>query len=314
MKKIIGMGNCLVDVLVKLADNKALNDLNLPAGSMQLINIKDNEKIELYLKDTEKRRVPGGSAANTIKELANGGVEVGFIGKIANDDNGNFFAQTLQSVGVKTLLTKGDSGEATGVANTFITPDGQRTFATYLGISGSLSADNVSPEMLRGYDMLYVEGYMVQNHDLIDYVMTEAKKQGMTICLDLASYNIVEADLDFFKHLLTDYVDIVFANEEESHAVTDKKPHEALLELGGLCEVAVVKLGAKGASAMKGNEVVKVPACDVAKVVDTTGAGDYFAAGFLKAFINGEDLKTCLTKGGELSAKVIQVVGCPILD
>lgn len=313
MKKIIGLGNCLVDVLVQLPNDEILESLGLPAGSMQLIDIKEKEKIDSCVGNMEKRMIPGGSAANTIKALGSAGVGAGFIGKIADDANGSFFAETLGGVGVKTFLARG-KGAATGVANTFITPDGQRTFATYLGISGSLDTSDVRTEMLDGYDILYVEGYMVQNRRLVDFVMSEAKRRGMKVCLDLASYNVVEGNLEFFRHLLTEYVDIVFANEEESRAVTGKAPGTALLELGDMCETAVVKLGANGSSAKKGGEVVSVPACEVPLVVDTTGAGDYFAAGFLDAMIHGRDIEGCLLQGGRLSAKVIQVVGCPIFS
>ncbi|MGN1213582.1 MAG: adenosine kinase, partial [Bacteroidaceae bacterium] len=249
--------------------------------------------------------------ANTIKALSRNGVGVGFIGKIAADDNGDFFASTLERVGVKTFLTRGE-GEATGVANTFISPDGQRTFATYLGISGSLGADEVKAEMLDGYDIVFVEGYLVQNRPLVEFVMSEAKKRGMEVCLDLASYNIVEENLDFFNHLLKDYVDIVFANEEESRALTSASPEEALALLSEMCETSVVKLGARGSSARRGTETAVVAAQKVEKVVDTTGAGDYFAAGFLEGYIKGESLADCLARGGGLSAEVIQVIGCPI--
>lgn len=311
MKKIIGLGNCLVDVLAKINDDRLLAELGLPSGSMQLIDSIEKEKIDLRLQYESKTNVPGGSAANTIKALAKAGAEVGFIGKVADDEKGRFFAEAMQSVGVKTMLAKGTDG-ATGVANTFIQPNGQRTFATYLGISGSLSADDVKPEMLEEYDILYVEGYLVQNHMLIDSVMQMAKKQGMTICLDLASYNIVENDTEFFRYLLESFVDIVFANEEESKAFTGSEPMTALGQLAAMCDIAVVKLGANGSSAQRGNEVARVDAPEVAQVVDTTGAGDYFAAGFLYAYINGESLEKCLQKGGELSAEVIQVIGCPI--
>lgn len=313
MKKILGLGNCLVDVLVQLADNEQLLSLGLPAGSMRLIDLNEKEKIDTFVCNVENRRMPGGSAANTIKALGSAGVGVGFVGKIANDSNGDFFAQTLESVGVEMFLSRGE-GAATGVANTFITPGGQRTFATYLGISGSLCPDDVSPRVLDGYDLLYVEGYMVQNRDLMDYVMSEAQRRDMKVCLDLASYNVVESNRDFFRHLLEDYVDIVFANEEESRAMTGVEPRSALLELGSMCEVAVVKLGARGAVAMADGEEASVPACEVPAVVDTTGAGDYFAAGFLEAMVRGGSLEDRLLQGSRLSAKVIQVVGCPIFS
>lgn len=311
MKKIIGLGNCLVDILVQMSDSRLLAELGLPSGSMQLIDSFEKEKIDLRLQYETKTRMPGGSAANTIKALAKLGAPVGFIGKVADDDNGNFFAEALQGVGVETYLVKGE-GAATGEANTFIAQDGQRTFATYLGISGSLSVPEVLPEMLDGYDILYVEGYLVQNYALMDYVMQIAKQKGMKVCLDLASFNIVENDRNFFEYLIDSFVDIVFANEEESLAFTGRQPDAALALLAEKCEIAVVKLGARGSSAQKGAEVAKVPAHTVPQVVDTTGAGDFFAAGFLYAYINDGTLEECLLKGGELSAEIIQKIGCPI--
>lgn len=311
MKKIIGLGNCLVDMLVQLHDERLLTELGLPEGSMQIIDKKEKEEIALRLQYEKTSRVPGGSAANTIKALANEGAEVGFIGKVADDENGEFFVNELQSLGVNTQIVKTQGG-ATGVASTFISPNGQRTFATYLGVSSTLSLEDVLPEMLEGYDILYVEGYLVQNYALIDNVMQIAKKMGMTICLDLASYNIVEEQRGFFTYLLEQFVDIVFANEEESYAITEKAPAEALAQLASMCDIAVVKLGANGSSAQRGDEAVRVPAVPVPQVVDTTGAGDFFAAGFLSAYINGGSLADGLAKGSELSAKVIQIVGVSV--
>lgn len=301
----------MVDVLAKLQDERLLAELGLPVGSMQLIDSREKEFIDLRLQYETKERVPGGSAANTIKALAREGVEVGFIGKVADDEYGHFFADTLNSAGVNTYITMGE-GDATGVANTFITPDGQRTFATYLGISGSLAITDIVSDILDDYDILYVEGYLVQNYALIDGVMQMAKAKHMTICLDLASYNIVESSHDFFRYMLEEFVDIVFANEEESQAYTGKSPAEALAEMAQLCDIAVVKLGAAGSSAQKGTEVVRVAAAPVEKVVDTTGAGDYFAAGFLSAYINNGTLEECLINGSKLAAEVIQEIGCPI--
>lgn len=311
MKKVIGLGNCLVDILVQLQDERLLTELALPEGSMQIIDDIEKEKIDLRLQYEKTSKVPGGSAANTIKALAHEGVEVGFIGKVANDANGAFFANELKTLGVTTQLVVSASG-ATGEATTFISHNGQRTFATYLGVSSTLGVDDVLPKMLEGYDILYVEGYLVQNYSLMDYVMQTAKQMGMTICLDLASYNIVEEQRGFFTYLLEQFVDIVFANEEESRALTEKNPAQALTQLASLCDIAVVKLGAGGSSAQRGDEVARIPAEPVEKVVDTTGAGDFFAAGFLSALINGASLEDCLRRGGQLSAKVIQQVGVTI--
>jgi len=311
MKKIIGFGNCLVDILVQLQDKRLLTELGLPEGSMQLIDRGEKENIDLRLQYEKTSKVPGGSAANTIKALAHQGVEVGFIGKIGDDQYGQFFADELKGLGVNTQLVVSPN-KATGVATTFISPDGQRTFATFLGASSTLSVEDIKPEMLDGYDILYVEGYLVQNYALMDHVMKIAKEKKMTICLDLASYNVVEQARDFFEYLLDTFVDIVFANEEESFAITGREPAPALNMLAEKCKVAVVKLGAKGSSAKSGDEVARVAAVPVEKVVDTTGAGDFFAAGFLSTYIQGGSLTESLAKGGELSAKVIQMVGVSV--
>ena len=164
-------------------------------------------------------------------------------------------------------------------------------------------------EMFEGYDYLYVEGYLVQNHALILRAVEMAKEVGLKVCLDLASYNIVEADKEFFTLLVRDYVDIVFANEEEARAFTGATPEEALTILHELCEVAVVKLGAKGASLMRGDEKVFVEAIPVEKVVDTTAAGDFYAAGVMYGITQGYSLQQCAEIGTLLSGHVIQTVG-----
>ena len=196
-----------------------------------------------------------------------------------------------------------------GVASTFISPDGERTFGTYLGAAATLKAEDLSREMFKGYTYLFIEGYLVQDHDMILRAIELAKEAGLQICLDMASYNIVEQDHDFFSLLINKYVDIVFANEEEAKAFTGKEPEEALDVIAKMCSIAIVKLGARGSLIRKGTEEVHVHAVTVDRVIDTTGAGDYFAAGFLYGLTCGYSLEKCGKIGSILSGSIIRVIG-----
>ena len=309
--RVLGIGNALVDALVQVQDEALLTEMNLPKGSMQLIDTAGYEAVCRRLSQMEVKRATGGSAANTVLALAHLGAAPGIIGRVSEDDNGYFFADNCKKNGIETFLLPSEL--PTGVASTFITPDGQRTFATFLGAAATLHADDLRPEWLEGYAYLYIEGYLVQDHDLICRAVEMAHAAGLKVCLDLASYNIVEAQHEFFSYLL-DHTDIVFANEEEALAFTGKAPREALDELAQRCEVAVVKTGKKGAMARCGAEFAEAPAEAVAQVLDTTAAGDFFAAGFLYRHAQGAPLAACLESGGALAGAVIQVVGTQLAD
>lgn len=314
MNKIIGIGNALVDALYADADDALINELGLMKGGMQLVDRPTYESISRRMEGAPRKRTTGGSACNTLKALGSLGAEAAVIGKVGRDDNGRFFAESFHEAGVETCLIATD--DHTGVASTFITPDAQRTFATYLGSAGDMQPEEIRPEWLQGnatsptdHTYIYIEGYLVQNHALMDHLIAEAARvENSLVCLDMASYNIVEADHDFFAHLL-EHVDIVFANEEEARAFTGKGPEEAVDELAQICRVAVVKMGARGAVVRRGDERVACPAEQGVKVVDTTAAGDYFAAGFLYAHSHGRSLEACLEAGTYLSANIISVVG-----
>lgn len=308
MRKIIGIGNALVDVLVRLDDDKRLAELGLPKGSMQLIGEDTFASLRRKLREVHTQTANGGSCSNTMMALARLGAETGFVGKVGDDAYGHLFAGNAMAAGVKAGLAVCD--RHTGVASTFISPDGERTFATYLGAAACLGPEDVTTETWRGYDMLYVEGYLVQNHALMESVLRTAKESGLEVCIDLASYNVVAADLPFFRRMVNDYVDIVFANEEESAAFTGgKSPEDALCEMAEACGMAVVKLGRRGAVVRRGNERAGEGALDVPHVVDTTGAGDFFAAGFLYGYVHNCSLSCCLRLGTLLGAAVIRQVG-----
>lgn len=308
MDKIIGLGNALVDVLTTIEDDEILTEMQLPKGGMTLIDENKLLKINEYFSQRKPRLVTGGSAGNTIRAMASLGAGTGFIGKINDDFYGNFYRDGLLERGIEANLLL-STALPSGIASTFISPNGERTFGTYLGAASTLKAEDLSLDMFKGSAYLFIEGYLVQNHDMILRAIELAKEAGLQICMDMASYNIVKEDLDFLSLLVNKYVDIVFANEEEARAFTGKEPEEAVECIAGMCSVAVVKVGARGSFIRKGTEEVHVPALPVEKVVDTTGAGDYFAAGFMYGLTCGCSLEKCAKIGSILARDVIQVVG-----
>lgn len=306
MKEIIGIGNALVDALYQIDNEEVFDEFGLKKGAMHLIDENIFKAVCTRMDGHKRECTTGGSACNTILALAHLNAPVGIIGKIHDDENGRFFEDNFKNAGVRTFLMRDE--QPTGTASTFITPDGQRTFGTYLGAAALLQASEILPAWLDGYTYLYIEGYLVQSHELIESLVDAAREKGVMVCIDLASYNIVEADRDFFAHLLKK-TDIVFANEEEARAFTGKGPEESLDELSGICDIAVVKVGKRGAYARHNGETVFVPADERTIVKDTTAAGDYFSAGFLYGLANGYSLEKCLSIGTILSNEIIQVIG-----
>lgn len=307
MDKIIGMGNALVDVLVRIDDDSLLEKLHLPKGSMQLIQEDTLSEIRKYTSGMKIHRSTGGSAGNTVCALAALGANPGFIGKVGQDETGTFFGDTLRQRGVNALLATCDL--PSGIASTFISTDGERTFGTYLGAAATLRAEDLSRKMFAGYNYLYIEGYLSQDHDLMLRAVQLAKEEGLQVCLDMASYNVVEAERDFFDQLIVKYVDIVFANESEALAYTGKAPHEALEEIASKCSIAVVKTGKEGSLVKKGTEVIQLLSCPIDNVLDTTGAGDFYAAGFMYGLTCGYSLEKCVQISTILATAVIQEVG-----
>ena len=311
MKRILGIGNALVDVLTKVDNEQILSELHLPKGSMQLLSTEAYAEVTRRMLALPTKLTTGGSACNTLLALSHLDAPTGMIGKIGDDENGRFFASYFAQRGISTRLLH--DSRPTGVASTFITPDGQRTFGTYLGAAARLTADELQQAWFEGYDYFYIEGYLVQNHDLVLRAIELAHAAGCEVCLDLASYNIVEADLDFFRALMPS-IDIVFANEQEAQALTGLEARAALDALAATCHMAVVKIGKHGVWACHGTEVAHCQARDVPVVVDTTAAGDYFAAGFMHALAAGEPLGTCIARGSLLAGHIIEVVGTELPD
>ena len=312
MKKILGIGSALVDILTRIPNEQVLQELNLPKGSMTYVDANDAVNIaERLTKEFGSQRASGGSAANTMSGLAQLGIEAGFLSKIGKDEMGEFFKKQMTDTHVKPLMLTTDT--PTGRVSAMVTPDGERTFATCLGASIELSPDDIQPELFDGWDLFYVEGYLVANPMMLRKAIATAKDKGLKIAIDLASYNVVEESRDFLLELVNNYVDIVFANEKEAFALTGMEPEAALHYLAEHCDIAVVKVGAKGAFVQRGNEIITVPPME-AEVVDTTGAGDMWAAGFLAGLVKGENLQKCGMMGAIVAKNIIEVVGAKMDD
>lgn len=306
-KKVLGMGNALTDILLQVEGDELLKKLNLPKGSMQLV---DNAKLDEIYKvlDLEKSiMAAGGSASNTINGLSKLGVETGFIGKICEDKIGQFFLHDTLRNGVIPFLeySKTPSGNCT----VLVTPDGERTMCTFLGAATELNTIDVHTTTFREFDIFHIEGYLVQNHELIRKAIQVAKEAGLIVSLDLASYNVVEENLDFLKEIIHEYVDIVFANEDEARAFTGKEPHEALIHISEHAEIAVVKIGKEGSYVKHKDNDHHVIEPYIVNCVDTTGAGDLYATGFLFGLSNGYSHEICGKIGSLVSSKVVEVIG-----
>lgn len=309
-KKILGIGNALVDTLIRIPDDAVLLKLSLEKGSMTLV---DETRLKSVLEETShlaRRRSAGGSAANTISGLARLGASTGFIGKVGSDSSGEYFEKEMTSHCIRTHVIRGT--RPTGQCISLISRDSERTMTTYLGAAVELDARDLDPGMFSGFDFLHIEGYLVQDHMLIESALKMAKAAGIEISLDLASFNIVRENIVFLRRIIEQYVDIVFANEEEALAFTGKSlPHEALQQMAPTCKMGIVKIGPRGSLIQDRDRHYRID-CLRARAIDTTGAGDLYAAGFLYGRIHGLGPESCGRIGSLLAGKVVEIVGAKL--
>ena len=257
MKKIIGIGNALTDMLINLDNDSRLAEMNLARGSMSLVDSELQRQISASVATLPTTMSPGGSAANTIRALACLGSNVGYIGKVGEDAAGDFYERALNDLGIEPVVFRGRDNS--GRCLSLVSPDGERTMVTYLGAALELVPEELSASIFEGYDCLYIEGYLVQNHALIEGAVRLAKQCGLQVAIDLASFNVVEDNLEFLRRITAEYVDILFANEDEARAFTGlDDPEQALAQISEMCELTVVKIGRKGALIKQNGEVVQV--------------------------------------------------------
>lgn len=309
--RILGVGNALVDIMIALPDDNFLNQHGLPRGSMTLVDRNQSSVIYEATKAYQKELTTGGSAANTIHALTCLGADCGFVGKVGRDELGEMFLSDFHKKNITTHFSPGDLD--TGRVMAMVSPDSERTMATYLGSAAELLPSEFTKDLMNQYDILYVEGYLVQNHELIKTILKQGYESGLKVAIDLSSFNIVAQNLEFLKEIIKDFVHIVFANEEEAMAFTGKEPGEALKEISQLCDLPIVKTGKTGSLVMYGGQIIKIkPYNTIAK--DTTGAGDCYAAGFLYGLTRGLDLRQCGDIASYVSSKVVEFMGAKIPD
>ncbi len=309
--RILGVGNSLVDMLCRLPNEEILSKYSLPKGGMQLIDKEMAIRISNDIKHLECQFVSGGSAANTINGIANiGGVETSFLGKIGRDEVGDYFENDLRKDGVETFMLRSDL--PTGRCISLISPDGERTMCTCLGATGELLAEDVGHDAFQNIDICHIGGYLVQNHDMIEQVMITAKAHGAKVSLDLASYNVVESNFDFMHYLVKNFVDICFANEEETAAYTKTRDlEEGVKLLAQDTEIAIAKGGSAGVWTMThGGKPIFVSSLPNRNCIDTTGAGDLFASGYLYGLMTSDyNIEVAAKYGAIVGANIIEHVG-----
>ncbi len=304
--KILGIGNALVDVLSKLDSDETLVKIGIQKGAMDMISREQMYVIRKYQANTETTQAPGGANCNTMRAIALLGGQSGFIGKVGDDSLGQFYEEALLKAGVASYLikTEGPSGACT----VFISPDGERTMGTFLGPAPTISPDEITEDVLRNYNCIHIEGYLIVNEELVRETMKKAKRLGLKVALDLANYNIVNAYKGLLEEVIPQYVDILFANASEAEAFTGLPAQEAVKALEKQVDVALVTLGKEGSLIGSHGQFYHVDA-EGGKPVDTTGAGDNFAAGFLYGQSMGASLVQSAQIGSMLSGYVIDVVG-----
>ena len=305
--KILGIGNAIVDVICKVDDN-FIKKNNLTKGTMKLI-FEEKEFQSLLANLTIEKTVSGGSVANSIVGLSQLGDKVGFIGKVADDKLGNKYEEGLKKEDVKYIYSKKKEDIPTGTCLILVTPDSERTMCTFLGIAGKINENDVSEKEVQNSEMIFLEGYLWDEGEpkkAFDKAIRSAKK----VAMSLSDQFCVDRHKPHFLDLVKSKLDITFANEQEMMSLIDTENFTEVIDFSkNLGKLVVVTRGEKGAIAIRGNDVVEVNIKQGLKVVDLTGAGDLFAAGFLNGQVNNRSLKESLEKGTEMSSKIIQQIG-----
>ena len=277
-----------------------------------MIEVETKRNLHEAISEMKQVQVTGGSTSNTMHGIAHLGGEVGFVGKVGMDKMGRFFEEDMGRSGIQPHLIHAE-GLDTGVATTLMSGDAERTFATYLGAASTMTAQELDAEVFKGYDYVHVEGYLIFNHDLILHVCQMAKQAGLTISMDMASFNLVEEHRDFVAMLLKDYVDIIFANEDEARAFACKEGEEALDVLSQYCRVAVVKMGGRGSVAQIDGQRLWT-GTNGCKPVDTNGAGDAYAAGFLYGLMNQLPAEKIMRLAASVGDEAVATVGAKLSE
>ena len=305
--KILGIGNAIVDVICKV-DNNFIDQNNLTKSTMKLFF---NEiEFKNLLKDLKiEKTVSGGSVANSIVGISQLGDQVGFIGKVSDDEFGGKYEEGLKNENVEYFYSKKKEELPTGTCLILVTPDSERTMCTFLGTAGKINENDVSSDAIKKSDIIFLEGYLWDEGEpkkAFDKAINNANK----VAMSLSDQFCVDRHKPHFLNLVKNKIDITFANEQEITSLVEAKNFEEVINfLKKLNKLVVVTRGEKGAVAINGDEIIENEIQKNLKIVDLTGAGDLFAAGFLHGYVNNLSTKECLEKGTEMSSRVIQQIG-----
>ena len=306
-KKILGIGNAIVDVLAKV-DEEFLIKRNFIKGSMKLINKSEFEDLKKNIKI--EKIVAGGSVANTMSGIAYLKGSPSFIGKINSDSFGEIYKKSLEDIDVKFPYLQKNENLSTGASIILITPDSERTMCTYLGISSHLSESDINENNILDNELIFLEGYLWDkgiSEKMFNHVINIAKKNKVKIAMSLSDVFCVTRHKQDFSNLLKNDLDILIGNENEINELVNKKNLlDSINQLKELNKLIVVTRSQNGSMAIKNNEIINCDSVKVEKILDLTGAGDLFAAGFLKEYLDKSEIKECLTTGSILAAKIIQ--------
>jgi sugar/nucleoside kinase (ribokinase family) len=308
-KIIVGVGSALIDILAH-EEEHFLNRTGAVKGGMTYVSKEFIEKT-LSLSSKPPHLVPGGSACNTVVGVGKLGGAARFIGQCGKGKMGQFFEDDLRRQNVEPSLLRSDS--PTGRVLSIITPDAQRSMFTYLGASAETRPQDITHSFFSDAAIVHIEGYLLFNPDLILKVLETARQSGAKISLDLASFNVVQESHELVEHIVASFVDILIANEDEACAYTGYKDEaRAIKALSEKAEIAVLKVGERGSFIARDNQIVPIQPETGAAVIDTTGAGDLWAAGFLYGLVNGYALELCGKLGSTCGYEVCQVIGANI--